>query len=366
MAAVGLQELTKRFGGVTAVNHLTLQIQNGEFLVLLGPSGCGKTTTLRLVAGLESTTSGRIIIGERDVTFLRPGERGCAMVFQDYALYPHMTARDNLSFALRNLHFPKAEIASRVKQVAAMLEIENLLDRRPRQLSGGQRQRVALGRAIVRSPDVYLFDEPLSNLDAKLRSSMRVELTELHRRLGTTSIYVTHDQIEAMTLGSRICVMNQAVIQQVGTGDQLYNQPVNVFVASFIGSPPMNLVDACLVQADGLWVVVNEQVKLRVPDTLVKRYKEYVGQEVVFGLRPENIRAVDEHVGPANWSDVTVPVRVVEDLGKEALVYFALGQQPAIASIGSGAVSQGQPTAELKFKMDKMHLFDRATGQAIR
>jgi multiple sugar transport system ATP-binding protein len=366
MAAVELRDLTKRYGTVTAVDNVSLQIQDGEFLVLLGPSGCGKTTTLRLIAGLETATAGKIVIGERDVTYLRPGERGCAMVFQDYALYPHMSARDNLSFALRNLKYSKDEVKARVKQVAEMLQLETLLDRKPRQLSGGQRQRVALGRAIVRHPDVYLFDEPLSNLDAKLRASMRVELTDLHKRLGTTSIYVTHDQIEAMTLGTRICVMNHALIQQIGTGDQLYNQPRNTFVASFIGSPPMNLVTGCLEQSNGMLVTIDGEAKLRVPHTFSDRFKNYLGSEVVLGIRPENIRVSDEHVAPANWSHVTVPIHLVEDLGKEELVYFTLGKQPLIASVGSGAVAHGQTSAELIFNMDKLQLFDKATGEAIR
>lgn len=365
MASVQLQSLSKRFGTVIAVDNVDLSICDGEFMVLLGPSGCGKTTTLRLIAGLEATSSGRILIRDRDVTHVRPGQRGCAMVFQDYALYPHMSVRENLSFALRNLRHPRAEIEERVTQVAGLLQIGDLLDRKPRQLSGGQRQRVALGRAIVRRPDVYLFDEPLSNLDAKLRVAMRVELSDLHRRLGTTSAYVTHDQVEAMTLGTRICVMNGGVLQQVGSGDELYNQPANVFVAGFIGSPSMNLLHARLMQAEGLCVVVDD-VRLSLPPAYHEKYAAYVGQEVVFGLRPEDIQSATGRARTGNWAAVRVTPRLVEELGKEALVYFKLGAQPVVASVDPGILSPSQEAVDLVCNMDKMHLFDKTAGHVIR
>ena len=267
MAEVHAQNLTKIFHSrsdtVRAVDDLTVTIPDHEFAVFVGPSGSGKTTFLRLVAGLEVPTSGRLTIGDRDVTTLHPRERGIAMVFQDYALYPHMTVAQNMSFALENLRFPRSEIEQRVNQAARLLRIEMLLDRKPRQLSGGQRQRVALGRAIVRKPEVFLFDEPLSNLDAKLRGQMRVELAELHSQIGTTAIYVTHDQVEAVTLGNRIFVMNEGVVQQVGSGEELYKQPANLFVASFIGTPQINLIGGRLVSDDGALAVVLDGQRIR-------------------------------------------------------------------------------------------------------
>lgn len=363
MASVTIKSLLKRFGAVTAVDHLDLDIHEGEFLVLLGPSGCGKTTTLRMIAGLETPSGGHIFIGDREVTTLRPRERGCAMVFQDYALYPHMSVQENLSFALQNLGYPTLEIEQRVKQVASMLQIGSLLERKPRQLSGGQRQRVALGRAIVRHPEVYLFDEPLSNLDAKLRAAMRVELAELHARLGTTSVYVTHDQVEAMTLGTRICVMRDGVLQQVAAGDELYNHPANAFVADFIGSPPMNLLPARLVQDDGLWVDI-DGARLVIPPAFYERYKGYVEQPVTFGLRPEDISVANEQPREGNWAISPVHLRVIEQLGKENLVYFNLGEHPVVATVSPASLPLTRDV-EMVWNMDKMHLFDRSNGQVI-
>jgi multiple sugar transport system ATP-binding protein len=364
MAAIQVRSLFKQFGSLVAVDHVTLEIAEGEFVVLLGPSGCGKTTTLRLIAGLEAATSGQILIGDQDVTHLHPRERGCAMVFQDYALYPHMTVKDNLSFGLRNLRYAKSEIELRVKEVSDMLQIGNLLERKPRQLSGGQRQRVALGRAIVRRPQVYLFDEPLSNLDAKLRAAMRVELAELHARLGTTSVYVTHDQVEAMTLGTRIIVMKDGVLQQVATAADLYNRPANMFVANFIGSPPMNLVSGRLVREDGLAVQVGP-VRLAIPPAYHARYQAFVDQPVTFGLRPEDICAAGSQANTNAWAQTRVHARVVEQLGKEVLVYFKLADQDVIASLPPDSVAHPEEF-DLLWNMDKMHLFDSTTGQTIQ
>ncbi len=370
MASVTLQGVTKEFtdaqrGCVLAVDKANLTIPDGQFTVFVGPSGCGKTTTLRMVAGLERQTAGDILIGDRIVNKVRPGERDIAMVFQDYALYPHMTVRENLAFGLTNLGRPKTEIEAKIARAAQMLDIGHLLDRRPKELSGGQRQRVAVGRAIVRNPRVFLFDEPLSNLDAKLRVQMRVELAELHQRLQTTVIYVTHDQIEAMTLGQRIVVMDGGKIQQVDTPQNLYQQPRNTFVASFIGNPPMNLWRGRLATVgDGLEVRV-EQMLLSIPADRVARYRPHAGQEVIFGLRPEDIHdpalvagQVRDGVRP------TVNVRVIEHLGSEVLLYFGVGAEQGIARVhpesrlGAGKVA-------LEFDLRKMHLFSAQTTEAL-
>jgi multiple sugar transport system ATP-binding protein len=368
MAEVRTDKLTKTFRSrkdtCVAVNSVSVHIKEGEFAVFVGPSGSGKTTFLRLVAGLEIADSGRVYIGDEDVTTRHPRERGIAMVFQDYALYPHMTVAENMSFALQNLHFPKAEIEERVMQTARMLQIEMLLDRYPRELSGGQRQRVALGRAIVRKPNVFLFDEPLSNLDAKLRAQMRVELAELHAKLETTAIYVTHDQIEAMTLGHRIFVMNNGVIQQCGTGDEIYSQPENVFVATFLGSPPINLLEAELCAGeDELYLHLEGQ---RLPLAHKDAYRRFAGKPVLLGVRPEQIRLVSDGMARAGAAILRARVHLVERLGSELLVYFALEGKSLIAKMDSDVSVKVGDLCTLSINMERSHLFDPQTNGRIR
>jgi multiple sugar transport system ATP-binding protein len=367
MAEVIFKNVTKRFvdekrGEVTAVDNVSFTIPDKEFVVFVGPSGCGKTTSLRMIAGLERQTEGDIIIGGRVVNKVRPAERDIAMVFQDYALYPHMTVRENMSFALENLKRPKAEIARKISEAAQMLGIENLLDRQPKELSGGQRQRVALGRAIVRDPQVFLFDEPLSNLDAKLRVQMRVELAELHQRLGVTVVYVTHDQTEAMTLGQRIVVMNGGKVMQIDTPKRLYDNPANTFVASFIGSPPMNLIDGQLVQDDGL-CFIGGGLKVKLPAQRAQAYGPFVGKKVTFGIRPEDIHLAGEN--QAGDARVKVPLKLVEHLGAELLAYFVTGDTTSIARLHpDSGVGVGAPV-ELAFDLRKSHLFNPADGKVI-
>src|SRR5512135_2718695 len=291
MASVTYEHVYKRFGDVTAVNDLDIKIADKEFLVFVGPSGCGKTTSLRLLAGLEEISDGRILIGDRLVNDVPPKDRDIAMVFQSYALYPHMSVYDNMAFGLKLRKMPKAEIDKRVKEAADILGIGQYLDRKPKQLSGGQRQRVAVGRAIVRNPAVFLFDEPLSNLDAKLRVQTRAEISKLHQSLGTTFIYVTHDQTEAMTMASRIAVMKDGLLQQIGTPLELYDHPGNMFVAGFIGSPSMNFFDSTLVEQDGKLFVDGGTFKLQVPDTKRSTYLPAKGKKVIFGIRPEDVHA---------------------------------------------------------------------------
>lgn len=293
MASVTFRHVYKRFGNTTAVNDLNIDIADKEFLVFVGPSGCGKSTSLRMLAGLEEISEGEILIGDRVVNNVAPKDRDVAMVFQSYALYPHMTVYDNMAFGLRLRKTPKQIIDQRVRDAAKSLGIEQLLDRRPRQLSGGQRQRVAVGRAVVREPQVFLLDEPLSNLDAKLRVEARSFISKLHQRLGTTFIYVTHDQIEAMTMGTRICVLSAGELQQIDTPFNLYHNPRNVFVAGFIGSPAMNFFDATLRQADGGLVVETASFSIQVPAAKAEPFKSAVGKRVIFGIRPEDIHDVD-------------------------------------------------------------------------
>src|SRR5690348_9153855 len=290
MARVLIRQLNKKFDEFHAVKDVNLEIRDREFVVLVGPSGCGKTTTLRMVAGLESITSGDVLIGDTRVNDLPPMDRDIAMVFQNYALYPHMSVYDNMAFGLKMRRFSRAEIAERVQEAAEILGIESLLGRKPRQLSGGQRQRVALGRAIVRDPKVFLFDEPLSNLDAKLRVQMRVELKKIHDRLGTTAIYVTHDQVEAMTLGDRVVVMKDGLVQQVGEPLELYNNPANRFVAGFIGSPAMNFAAVDVAEENGALWAVSDGVRIKLPGEIGARLRRHSGNHVTFGIRPEDLR----------------------------------------------------------------------------
>jgi len=322
MAEIVLDEVTKQFaGGVTAVDGVSLTIEDGEFMVLVGPSGCGKTTLLRSIGGLETISGGRILIGNRDVTRVPPGKRDLAMVFQNYALYPHMTVRQNLGYSLRVQGAPKREREERVRTVARMLELEELLDRRPRQLSGGQQQRVAMGRAIVREPAAFLMDEPLSNLDAKLRVGMRTSLQELHGRLATTTVYVTHDQVEAMTLGHRVAVMRDGRIQQVDAPQRLYDEPANLFVAAFIGSPAMNLVNA---QLDGSDVVFG-QFRVPVPDD---RRRDVPGGRVIMGIRPEAFE--DAAFAEDDLPRIDVTAHVIEELGADAHIFFEVDADPVV------------------------------------
>jgi len=366
MAEVILENVTKVFPpNVVAVKQFNLQIADREFLVLVGPSGCGKSTTLRMIAGLEEITEGTIRIGDRIVNDVPPKDRDIAMVFQNYALYPHMTVYKNMAFALKLRKFPRKEIDSRVREAAQILGIMELLDRKPKALSGGQRQRVAVGRAIVRQPKAFLFDEPLSNLDAKLRVEMRAELNKLHNRIATTMIYVTHDQVEAMTLGDRIVVMNNGEIQQVGAPLDIYNSPLNKFVAGFIGTPPMNFFDGRLSARDGGLAFEEGSASIPLPARLVQVLGAYVGRNVLFGIRPEDIRDVP----PAGETGRTFPlkalVEVVEPLGDEMILYLKTPAHEFLGKVGShGGVSDGQ-TLEVSLDLDRVHIFDAETGENL-
>ena len=364
MAKVALEKLNKRYGTVPAVIDVDLTIADNEFVVLVGPSGCGKSTTLRMVAGLEDATSGTIRIGERVVNGLAPKDRDIAMVFQNYALYQHMTIYDNLAFGLRNRRVPEDTIRREVARAADILGIGDLLWRKPRQLSGGQQQRVALGRCIVRHPQVFLFDEPLSNLDAKLRVQMRVEIKKLHDRLGTTAIYVTHDQVEAMTLGDRVVVMKDGFVQQVGEPLELYNTPANRFVAGFIGSPAMNFMPAKLeTNGTGLSLRISDKLAFPVPAGRTERYKPHVGKELTFGLRPEHITE-PRGEGREPGSEFTVNLDVVEPMGMETMVFFTVGGTEVCSRVEpTAATGPGQPM-RLYANLNHMHLID-ASDQVL-
>src|SRR5437763_1649338 len=331
MSQVVIRNANKKYGDVHAVKDVNLQIRDKEFMVFVGPSGCGKTTTLRMVAGLEAITSGDILIGDKVVNDLPPMDRDIAMVFQNYALYPHMSVYDNMAFGLKMRKFEKAEIKRRVDRAAAILDIGQLLARKPRQLSGGQRQRVALGRAIVRDPKVFLFDEPLSNLDAKLRVQMRVELKKLHERLGTTAIYVTHDQVEAMTLGDRVVVMKDGWVQQVGEPLDLYNKPANKFVAGFIGSPAMNFANVTVANGNGRLTAKNSGFELEVPAAHGDRLRGHAGKAVTLGIRPEDLHIARDS-DPADMN-IGAVAEVVERLSSEILRDVAVGPVTMVASV---------------------------------
>jgi multiple sugar transport system ATP-binding protein len=365
MARVYLEGVTKKFQNVTAVNNVTLEIPDRQFTVLVGPSGCGKTTALRLIAGLEEATDGNIYIGDRRVNDVAPKDRDIAMVFQNYALYPHMSVYDNMAFGLRLRKYPRPEIDRRVKETGALLGIEQLLDRKPKQLSGGQRQRVALGRAIVREPQVFLMDEPLSNLDAKLRVQTRAEIKKLQARLQTTTIYVTHDQVEAMTMGDRIVVMRDGLIQQVDAPLNLYEQPANLFVAGFIGSPAMNFMEASLAQKNGATVVEGGSFAIEVPSDIAPHAKDWVGKKVIFGMRPEDIqdRAFTRDMPPA-WA-LKAMVEVHEPLGSDVILHLSSGPHLIVARVDAHSQARMGQTAEVVFNMRKMHLFDPQSHQAI-
>jgi len=366
VASVTYRNVTKRWGDVEAVKDLSIEIPDGEFLVFVGPSGCGKSTSLRMLAGLEEITEGEILIGDRVVNNVAPKDRDIAMVFQSYALYPHMTVYDNMAFGLRLRRTPKQVIEERVRETAASLGIEQLLDRRPRQLSGGQRQRVALGRAIVREPAVFLLDEPLSNLDAKLRVEARAFISKLHQRLGTTFIYVTHDQTEAMTMGQRIAVLRAGELMQIDTPTNLYDHPNNVFVAGFIGSPAMNFFDnSALTEENGVMHVDTGFFRLEVPQERYDRYRPYLGKKVIFGIRPENIDHPDYQPAGIKPSLTEANVDVVEEMGHEKIVYLEEGGKTFLARMDPRAhVTVGQRTSVV-FNMASMQLFDMDTEQAI-
>jgi multiple sugar transport system ATP-binding protein len=356
MANVTIKSLNKKYeNGFHAVKDVDLEIRDKEFMVLVGPSGCGKTTTLRMVAGLEEITSGRILIGEKVVNDLPPMDRNIAMVFQNYALYPHKSVYQNMAFGLQMRKYAPEEIKKRVQEAAEILGIEALLDRKPRQLSGGQRQRVAVGRAIVRHPEVFLFDEPLSNLDAKLRVQMRVELKRLHERLETTAIYVTHDQVEAMTLGDRVVVMKDGWVQQVGEPLELYGKPANKFVAGFIGSPAMNFVDVSL--KDG-WVEA-QGLKLKAPARIAARS----GRKLTLGVRPEALRIANGGDPAERCLDSAVDV--VEPLGNEILLNFRVGAVPMVARVDPGVRVKAHEAIRLAVDPERMHFFDAESEAAL-
>ncbi len=365
MASVTFKNVTKRFGDVDAVSHLNLQIEDKEFLVLVGPSGCGKSTSLRMLAGLEEITDGEILIGDRVVNNVAPKDRDIAMVFQSYALYPHMTVYDNMAFGLRLRKTPKQVIDERVRRAAAELGIEQLLDRRPRQLSGGQRQRVAVGRAIVREPAVFLMDEPLSNLDAKLRVEARAFIQKLHQQLGTTFIYVTHDQVEAMTMGTRIAVLNAGLLQQLDTPSHLYRYPRNRFVAGFIGSPSMNFFDATLKEENGKMIVESSIFKLQVPDQYKSRYADHVGRPVIFGIRPEDIHDPDYQPPGTLTATVEANVDVVEQMGNEMIVYFEKEGKTFLGRLDPRTAAKVGMSMGTAFDMANMHVFDTETDEAL-
>ncbi len=366
MASIKYEHVWKRFGDVIAVQDLDIEIPDKEFLVFVGPSGCGKSTSLRLLAGLEEITEGDIYIGDRLVNDVPPKDRDIAMVFQSYALYPHMSVYDNMAFGLKLRKTPKAEIDQRVKEAAEILGIANLLDRKPKQLSGGQRQRVAVGRAIVRDPAVFCMDEPLSNLDAKLRVQARAEISKLHQRLETTFIYVTHDQVEAMTMGTRIAVMKDGLLQQIDTPKNLYDKPDNVFVAGFIGSPSMNFFEATLTASDGNVFVDTGAFRVQLPEDKASLFKQYTGKQIVFGIRPEDIHDPDYSPPGIHRALVDGQVDVTELMGNEVIVYVVSSDYQFLARIDPRTSFRVGKQVQVALNMDNVHIFDRETELAIR
>jgi multiple sugar transport system ATP-binding protein len=364
MSNVTIREVHKRYDdGFHAVKGVSLEIKDKEFVVLVGPSGCGKTTTLRMVAGLETVTEGHILIGNQVVNDLPPMDRDIAMVFQNYALYPHMSVYDNMAFGLKMRKFDKAEIAKRVQSASEILGIKDHLQRKPRQLSGGQRQRVALGRAIVRNPQVFLFDEPLSNLDAKLRVQMRIEIKKLHQRLATTSVYVTHDQVEAMTLGDRVVVMNHGVIQQVGEPLELYDNPANKYVAGFIGSPPMNFANVQITKMGDALLAENPAMRIAIPGPLASRMAHLAGKPATLGIRPEDLRM-------ANGSDdagtiIDCHVEVAEQLGSEVILDVKAAGAGMVASVEPTVRVKPQEKIKLALAPSRLRFFDAETEKAL-
>jgi multiple sugar transport system ATP-binding protein len=370
MASVTYDHVNKKFGDFLAINDLNIKVEDKEFLVLVGPSGCGKTTALRCLAGLEEVTSGRVLIGDNVVNDVAPKDRDIAMVFQSYALYPHMTVYDNMAFGLKLRKVPKEDIKRRVEEAAQILGIEQLLKRRPRELSGGQRQRVALGRAIVREPKVFLLDEPLSNLDAKLRVQTRTEISKLHQRLQTTFIYVTHDQTEAMTMATRIAVMNKGVLQQMDTPQQLYDKPANLFVAGFIGSPAMNFFQAHLRKDGNDLYVDTGAFKVKIPSDRNAVYMPLAGKEVVFGIRPEDIFNPNFTPPGINAATIEAKVDVTELMGNEIYLYMVAGKENFVARVDPRTRFSIGDNVQLVFNMDNFHIFDPSSDpenpQAVR
>ena|SRR6516165_10424333 len=366
MAEVSLRKVVKRYDDVEAVRGIDLDIADHEFVVLVGPSGCGKSTTLRMIAGLEEITDGDIAIGGDVVNDVPPKDRDIAMVFQNYALYPHMTVAENMSFALRLQRYPKAEIKSRVEEAARMLDISDLIDRKPKQLSGGQRQRVAMGRAIVRHPKVFLFDEPLSNLDAKLRVQMRIEIKKVHQKVRTTTVYVTHDQVEAMTLADRVVVMNRGRIEQIGTPNELYHNPATRFVAGFIGSPAMNFVPCRLEEAAGkLNLRLTDRLAFPVPAARAARYQNVPRNEkLLLGIRPEHLAEANAHGEPGVEPFETV-LDVTEPMGMETLVYFTLEGTQMCGRVSPAAGAREGAPLRLAVDLNNMHLLNEGTGAVL-
>ena len=358
MAKVTLENVSKNFGPVTAVSSFHLDVEDKEFLVLLGPSGCGKSTTLRMIAGLEEVSDGNIYTGDQLVNDMPPRDRDIAMVFQDYALYPHMTVHQNMAFGLKLRKFPRAEIDQRVNEAAEILGIQDLLDRKPRELSGGQRQRVAVGRTIVRKPAVFLFDEPLSNLDAKLRGQMRAELSKLHDQLNTTIIYVTHDQVEAMTMGTKIVIMNNGVVNQVGSPMEIYDFPVNKFVAGFIGNPGMNFLSARIVSKNSTLYVDTGSFQLLIPPEKHTYLQNNIDREIILGIRPEHIQDVAFPDDSKTTDSFKAVVDVVETLGAEVQLDVSSGEHSLVTRVDPRTGARRHQEIELAVNMDKIHIFE--------
>jgi multiple sugar transport system ATP-binding protein len=358
MATVEFRKLVKRYGELEVVHAIDLKIQDGEFIVLVGPSGCGKSTTLRMLAGLEDISDGEILIDNRVVNEIEPRDRDIAMVFQDYALYPHMSVYENMAFSLRYRNTPRGEIKARVHEAAEILGLMPYLQRKPKQLSGGQRQRVAMGRAIVRKPQVFLFDEPLSNLDAKLRGTMRLEMKKLHQQLGVTTVFVTHDQIEAMTLADRVVVMNNGHIEQVGTPDEVYHAPASLFVAGFIGAPTMNLIPVQRGDSNQVRLVENDQV-IALPNPIAES-----ASALMLGMRPEDVDVAQGAIAPGQV-DMPATVEVVEPLGADTLVFTKMSGHPVVARVRPDVRPKPGEIVDLRFDLVRSHLFDAASGKSL-
>ena len=368
MASLSLKNINKTYpNGFVAVKDFNLEVADKEFIIFVGPSGCGKSTTLRMIAGLEEISAGELWIGEKLVNDVEPKDRDIAMVFQNYALYPHMSVYDNMAFGLKLRKTPKDQIDKLVHEAAKILDIEHLLDRKPKALSGGQRQRVAMGRAIVRNPKVFLMDEPLSNLDAKLRVQMRIEISKLHQNLQTTIIYVTHDQTEAMTLGTRIVVMKDGVIQQVDSPQNLYNMPNNLFVAGFIGSPQMNMIEAKVAKSGSEVSLVFGSNSIKVPEARAKKLIDggYDGKTVIFGIRPEDVKDEEMFISSSPDSVIEATVKVYELLGAEVNLYFSADQFDITARVNPRTTARPGDSIKIAFDLAKMHLFDKETEQVI-
>ncbi len=366
MAQVILKSVSKIYpGNVVAVNNVNLEVKDKEFLVLVGPSGCGKSTTLRMVAGLEEISEGEIYIGKRLVNDVPPKDRDIAMVFQNYALYPHMTVYKNMAFGLKLRKFSKSDIDKRVSEAAEILGITSLLERKPKALSGGQRQRVAVGRAIVRQPEVFLFDEPLSNLDAKLRVQMRTEISKIHSRLQATMIYVTHDQTEAMTMGDRIVVMKDGLIQQIDDPISLYDNPKNKFVAGFIGSPPMNFMEGNIESSNGNLYFNEGSLKVQIPAKYKEKMMPYKDSKICFGLRPEDIYDPEFKHVKDEGAEISAKIEIIEPMGSEVYLYLTTGKSPFIARVDAHVKAEIDDMKKLNFNMDKCHFFDLSTEKSI-